>query len=231
MEFIIIIVMSIISLLVLLYFYHINWKIIKEIKNNDELNRIVLKLPSNIKVCKKILSMLGNESVKVEENLGASSSLYIALTDKISIANTKDSYTRIQTVAHECIHSIQDRRLLLFNFFFTNIYLLYFVAIIVLTILRILPFPMLFLAILLVLGLIHYTVRSYLENDAMIKAEYLAKEYMQKDGTLSKTEIDKIVSNYNKINPTGIKMTNFNLVFNIIIKVILFALLTLILNF
>lgn len=231
MEFIVIIVVSIISLLILLYFYHINWKIIKQIKNNDELNSLVLKFPSNLKVCKKILSMIGNETVKVEENLGASSSLYIALTDKISIANTKDSYTRIQTVAHECIHSVQDRRLLLFNFFFTNIYLIYFATILVLTILRILPNPILFLAILLILGLIHYSVRSYLENDAMIKAEYLAKEYMEQEEILNQEEINKIISNYKKINPTGIKMTNFNLIFHIIIKVIIFAILTLILNY
>ena len=38
---------------------------------------------------------------------------------------------------------------------------------------------MLFLAIFLVLGLVYYSIRTYLENDAMIKARFLAKEYME----------------------------------------------------
>ena len=57
--------------------------------------------------------MVNNENVKVEEDKDSEASLYIAITNKISIANIQKTYTRIQTLAHECLHSIQDRKLLL----------------------------------------------------------------------------------------------------------------------
>ena len=65
-----------------------------------------------------MLKMLDNKNVKIEEAKDTGTSLYIAVTNKISIADMKNNYARIQTIAHECIHSCQDRRLLLFNFIF-----------------------------------------------------------------------------------------------------------------
>ena len=39
--------------------------------------------------------------------------------DVNSIANINKTCTRIQTIAHECVHSIQNRKLLMFNFIFS----------------------------------------------------------------------------------------------------------------
>lgn len=142
-------------------------------------NKLIDGYPSNIEICKYILNKLNNSTVKIEEDKEAKTSMYIALSDKIIIADVKNSYTRIQTIAHECLHSVQKRKMQVFNFIYSNIYLLYFVIVTILAILNKLQDPMLYIAIMILLSYIYYFVRSYLENDAMIKAKYLAKEFME----------------------------------------------------
>ena len=222
MEVLIILLICILSLLMLGIIFKINIKNVKQIGENKELDELTEKYPSNIDICKSILEMLNNKTVKIEENKDSNTSLYIAISNKISIANVRGSFTRIQTIAHECLHSIQDRRILLFNFYFSNIYLIYFVIISLLALLGKLPYKMMFLSILIVLGFIYYFTRSYLENDAMIKARFLAKDYMEKQNISSKEEIQKIVNGFDKLNDIGIKCVNYNLFFNTIIKIIIF---------
>lgn len=222
MEVLIILLICILSLLMLGIIFKINIKNVKQIGENKELDELTEKYPSNIDICKSILEMLNNKTVKIEENKDSNTSLYIAISNKISIANVRGSFTRIQTIAHECLHSIQDRRILLFNFYFSNIYLIYFVIISLLALLGKLPYKMMFLSILIVLGFIYYFTRSYLENDAMIKARFLAKDYMEKQNISSKEEIEKIVNGFDKLNDIGIKCVNYNLFFNTIIKIIIF---------
>jgi hypothetical protein len=195
---------------------------------DEKLNKLTKKYPSNVEICKDILKKLGNEKVQIEENKEAETTLYIAITDKIFIADTKESYTRIQTMAHECLHSVQDRRILMFNFIFSNIYLIYFATIIILTILKITTNTLLYLNIFLILSMIYYMVRVFLENDAMIKAKYLAKEYMEYVQISSKEEINKIVEGFKNLNNAGIKCVNYNLFSQILIKVIIFSIVGLI---
>ena len=209
MEFIIIGIISLILLLVLKIIFGYNQKELEKIANNDELDEISKKYPENIEICKAYLKKLNNEKVEIEENVGAENSLYIVATNKIMIANIKKSYTRIQTIAHECLHSVQDKKLLWFNFIFSNIYILYFLIICILAIFRVLPYEMMFLVGYLILSSVFLVVRGYLENDAMIKARYLAKEYMEEQKISSKEEIQKIVNEFDKINSIGIKATNY----------------------
>ena len=114
MELITILISVVVLLIILIYvvrFNKRNIKIIKEIGVNQELNEITNVLPDNEQICKEILIMLGNESVNVKlgsEN--SQSSLYVVATNSILIANIKNTFTRVQTIAHECIHSIQDKR-------------------------------------------------------------------------------------------------------------------------
>ena len=223
MEFIIISIISIILAVILKYLFGYNIRKIKKIAENKELDEISKKYPSNIEICKEYLKKLNNQDVKIEENKDTEASLYIAVTNKISIANISKSYTRIQTIAHECLHSIQDRKLLIFNFVFTNIYLIYFIIISILAILKILPFKLMFLTILLLLGLVYYSVRVFLENDAMIKARYLAKEYMEEKKISDDEEINKIVKGFDYINNIGIECVNYNLFFGVIVKVLIFS--------
>ena len=223
MEFVIILIISILLIITLGILFDYNRNKMKSLGKNEKLDNIAKKYPSNIEICKYILKKLNNESVKIEENKDTEASLYIAITNKISIANISKSYTRIQTIAHECSHSIQDRKILLFNFAFSNIYLMYFIIICVLGLLKMLPLKMMFLAILLLLSICYYMVRIYLENDAMLKAKYLAKEYMEEQKISTRDEITEMVEEFDKINNIGIKCVNYNFFLNIMIKVIIFT--------
>ena len=74
----------------------------------------------------------------------------------------------------------------------------------------------------------YYAVRTYLENDAMIKARFLAKEYMQEKAISTREEIDKIVNKYDELNDIGIRCTNFQFLSNILVKIIILAVIFLI---
>lgn len=225
MEFIVIAIISLIVIVLLAYIFDYNRKELKHIGENEELDELAKIYPSNIEMCREYLKKVKNEKVQIEENEGTESSLYIAITDKILIGNIQKSYTRIQTIAHECLHSIQSRKLLLFNFTFSNIYLIYFITICILMIFKLLPFKMVFLAIFLILSMIYYMVRVFLENDAMIKASYLAKEYMEEKKISSPEEIEKLVAGFNQINAVGIKCINYHFFMEIMAKVFVIAIL------
>jgi len=220
MDFLILIFLLIITIILIRVVYQINIKEIKQIaENNKELDDIVKSYPSNIEICKSILKKLNNEKVKIQEDKKANNCLYIAVSDKIIIANMRESFTRIQTIAHECLHSVQDRRILLFNYIFSCFYLACFYILVLLGIVRVLPNKILILNVFIILGFIYYFVRSYLEDDAMIKARFLAKEYMEESNISNKTEIGKIINEYDNLNNLGIKATNFSLFLSTIIRV------------
>ena len=222
MEFIIIAIVSIIVTIILGILFDYNLKKIKNITKNKELDEVVKKYPDNIEICKNILNKLNNENVKIEENKDNEASLYIAVTNKILIANISNTYTRIQTIAHECLHSVQNKKILMFNFIFSNLYILYYILICILAIFKVLPNKLMFLGIYLIFSLVYYMVRIYLENDAMINAKYLAKEYMEEIKISSKEEIDKIVKEFGKINDIGIRCVNYKFFLNIIVKLLIF---------
>ena len=131
MEFLIIISVTFVILIILAKTYEFNLKKLKKLALEEEskFNKITDKLPNNIDICKYILNKIDNKNVKIEEDKNRKTCLYIAVTNKIIIADIKGSYTRIQTICHECLHSIQNKKILLFNFIFSNIYLLYFICI------------------------------------------------------------------------------------------------------
>lgn len=222
MEFLILLIIVIIGYLVLRFMFDVNTKKIKQIGENKELDELTEKYPENVEICKYYLKKLNNENVKIEEDKNSNATLYLVMSNKIFIANLKNSYTRIQTIAHECLHSIQSKKLLWFNFIFSNIYLVYFFIICILAVFKVLQYKMMFLSILIILGFIFYSVRTYLENDAMIKARFLAKDYMQQEGISSQEEIDKIIGKYDELNDAGIKYTNFQLLSSVLLKIIIF---------
>ena len=167
--------------------------------------------------------MLKNENVKVIEEKESKASLYVVVNNSITIANIRNSYTRIQTIAHECIHSIQSKNMLWFNFIYTNIYILYFLIISLLTILKIVTIPYIFLAVLIIMGIIQYFIRSQLETEAMIKARYIAKDYLEQNNICSNLDVRRIVNEYDRLNNIGIKLVNFDILARNFIKVIIYC--------
>ena len=223
MEYAVIIAFLIFILILLAVIYKFSMKEVKAMAEDEQLDNIIKKMPENKQICEEILKKLNNTDVKIEEDEKASNCLYIAVTNKIIIGNLRQSYTRVQTIAHECLHSVQDKRILKFNFIYSNIYLLYFAIISILALFKVLPYQMTFLSILIIASYVYYFVRSYLENDAMTKARFLAKEYMEERNILEKQEINKVVMKYDKLNNLGIKFTNYDLMFKTVIKIIIFA--------
>ena len=209
---------------------------IKEIKENKQIQEIVDKFPENKEICREILKDLENTTTKIKEseNKENQASFYIAATNTIWIANIKDTYTRIQTIAHECLHSVQDRRLLLFNFIYANFYMLYFIVSIVLLLFGI-GDVLLQNTILLFLGFIFYIIRSYLEIDAMTKARYVAENYMRnyikENPICSRKEVEEIGKVYGKINQTGITFTCFWLAVTVMRRMMLYNLVALAIAF
>lgn len=234
MEYVFILVGCLIIIGVLYIVFNINIKKIKEYTKKTPLDEIANKFPENKKICEAILKKLKNEKVKIKENENKENktSLYIAISDTIFIANIKESFTRIQTIAHECIHSIQSRRMLLFNFIYSNIYILYYTITIILTIFGVIKNTYIQIIILTLMGFIYYIVRSYLETDAMIKAKYVAedymKEYIKKEKICSKEDVEQICNKYDEMNKVGIPTYNFMIALNCIVKVMVYILIVII---
>lgn len=224
MNLIIIMAIILIILIVLKIILNIDMGTIKLLAKNEKLDKITNAFPDNIEICKKICAMIGNDKVKIEEDKQSKTSLYLIVTNKISIANLKNSFTRIQTIAHECIHSMQDKSILWANFIFSNIYLVYFVLTIILTLFGIFKDTMLQAMILTLMGFVYYFIRGYLETDAVIKARYLAREYMKHERILKPQEMQEILENYDILNKIGVKAMNYKLIFSALLKVLIYTL-------
>lgn len=228
MELITILITGILSIILLAFIIKFNMKNIQKIKQtgeNQSLKEITNSLPENEIICKNILKMLKNENVKIKHaDENSKTSFYIIALNTIIIANVKDTFMRVQTIAHECIHSIQDKRLLWFNYIFSNVYLLYFIITTILAVINKLPVPSVFAIILIMMSITLYFVRSYIETDAMIRARYVAKEYMENNEDLiNKENIDLIIGKYDELNDIGVKFYNFKLLFDYMIKIVVFC--------
>lgn len=232
MENIIILGICVLSIILVYFALNINIRKIKQAKEDKKIKEIVDKFPDNEEICKTILEMLKNKDVNIKKNDNPKekTSVYVVLTNTIHIANIDDIYTRIQTIAHECIHSVQSKRLLMFNFIFTNIYNIYFVLAIILTILKVFNNTNLQMIILLLMGIIFYIIRAYLENDAMIKAKYLAEKYMliKENEVCNKNEIEEVITKYEEINKVGIPAYNFILFLKPVIRIIIYVVIAII---
>ena len=245
MEFVIII-SCLITIVLLKIGLNVKIKDIKKIKKigyDKTLNDIAKKFPNNKEICQDVLKMINNKNVKIEESKDSKTSLYIALTNKIIIADIEDTFSRIQTIAHECLHSIQNRRILMFNFLFSNIFLLYFlfftfsyfflIYFLVATILILFNIgeSLVYIEIFTMLTIIYCLVRCYLENEAMSKAAYVAKEYMQnyaKKNNIEQEDVNILFENFERLNKIGIPLTNFSIVTINIIKIIFLSIIALI---
>ena len=208
-------------------------KRLKQLSQDKDLNKITNVFPKNKEICEEILEKLNNKNVEIEElgeNSKSQTSLYLVIQNKIIIANIKDNFARIQTIIHECIHSIQNKKILKFNFIFSNISNLYFITICILALFNLLRGQVLYclLISLILIQSISFIVRSYLETDAMTRAEYIAKDYIKEKNILKKEDEEKIVNTYKEINNKGVKLYNYILISKKVLSIIMFLLLVII---
>jgi len=225
-----IILICVITLILLKIFLNINFKEIKalEIRSSEELETLSNRFPEEEKICKAILAKSNNPCVKIKKEPEYASCLYTVFNNTITIGKFQQDYMKIQTIAHECVHSCQNKITLWTNFIFTNIYLLYFVIILILTFFNKLPYTNIHIIILIFLSFIQYIIRFSLENEAMIRAKYIAKEYIEENNILNKDEENKLLEEYDKINKIGIPFMNYDLISMNIIKIAIYSFIALV---
>lgn len=201
-----------------------DFKNLRKIVEDEELAKRVKKFPSNTEICKQTLEKLNKEDVKVEEDDSSKTSVYMVFKNKIVIGKA-NVITRIQTVIHECIHSTQDKRLLKFNVIFANINNLYLLIISVLSLFNRISYntATICLWILALMQIILYAVRSFLETDAMTRAEFITQDYIEKTNYVSKEEKEKIIQVYKDVNKVGIKSYNYVLLMKALIRLLIYA--------
>ena len=201
-----------------------DFKNLRKIVEDEELAKSVKKFPSNTEICKQTLEKLNKEDVKVEEDDSSKTSVYMVFKNKIVIGKA-NVITRIQTVIHECIHSTQDKRLLKFNVIFANINNLYLLIISVLSLFNRISYntATICLWILALMQIILYAVRSFLETDAMTRAEFITQDYIEKTNYVSKEEKEKIIQVYKDVNKVGIKSYNYVLLMKALIRLLIYA--------
>ncbi len=187
-----------------------DFKKLRGIVEDEKLTETIKKFPSNTEICKQTLKKLNKEDVKVEEDNSSKTSVYLVFKNKIVIGKA-NVITRIQTVIDECIHSTQDKRLLKFNVIFANINNLYLLIISILSLFNKISYntATICLWVLALMQLTSYTVRSFLETDAMTRAEFMAQDYIEKTDYVTKEEKDKIIQTYKDVNKVGIKSYNY----------------------
>lgn len=223
-----IIALILVTIVLLRFVFRIDFKKAEKLNENTELEKITDRFPENIDIAKEMLEMLDNKDVKIEEMQNTKTSLYIAITNKILIADLKNNYARIQTIAHECLHSIQDRRLLMFNFIFSNIFIIFWITMSILTITKTITDTSTILFTLLLFTLIKIIVRGYLETDAMTKSRYLAEKYINKKNITSKEETEKLLTQYDEINNLGVPFIIVRLLLSPLIEILIYAIITLV---
>ena len=91
-----------------------------------------------------------------------------------------------------------------------------------------LPYTNIHIIILIFASFIQYILRFTLENEAMIKARYIAKEYIEEKRILNNEEKDRLLEEYDKINKIGIPFINYYMISMNIVKIIIYAFVSLI---
>ena len=224
MNKIIVIVICILVLILTKVGLNIKFKSLKQFKTrtNEKARKMIEKFPEDEKMCNEILKKLRNNSnVKVTINEEYNSCLYTVYNNTITIGKFKEDYIKPQTIAHECVHSCQNKVMLWFNFIISNIFNLFFIVTLLLAIFNKLPYTNIFLVILSALAFIQYTVRNILELDAMTRAPYIAKEYLKENNILNEQEIKDLLEEYEDVNKIGIPITNYSLILKNIIKIVI----------
>ena len=166
-----------------------DFKKLRGIVEDEKLTETIKKFPSNTEICEQTLKKLNKEDVKVEEDNSSKTSVYLVFKNKIVIGKA-NVITRIQTVIHECIHTTQDKRLLKFNVIFANINNLYLLIISILSLFNKISYNTATICLwgLALMQLTLYAVRSFLETDAMIRAEFMAQDYIEETDYVTKEE-------------------------------------------
>lgn len=156
---------------------------------------IIDVLPSNLDMCKEMLELLGNNKTIVKLDKDIKNSYYVFLNDTIYLSNrdkVNKSYYRISLIAHECMHSVQNKVLQIINFIFSNIELITFL--ISLTLILINSKNIILLKSYLIINIVSIIPRLMLEIHATIKSIKLSTTYLK--DKIGNESLDNIIKRY-----------------------------------
>ena len=162
--------------------------------NKDNVLNVINKLPSNLEVCNSILKKLNNNSTKIAEMSTIKGNYYSSINDTIYISNVSKNASdenRVIVIAHECIHSIQNKVVQLANTVISNLYLILLLVTIIL-----LFFKIDIIFILFPVMLLNIVVREYLELNAVTKSKDVFLDYVKE--YLSEEEIFNLDEYFSK---------------------------------
>ena len=80
----------------------------------------------------------------------------------------------------------------------------------------------------MLIAFIQFAVREFLEIDAMTRAKFLTKEYMEKKKLCTNKEKEELLNEYDKINKVGIPFVVDNLLTSGLIRVLIYAIISVI---
>jgi len=154
-----------------------------EVLHDEVISPLVKEIGDNEKVAKEILNYIGNKTTKVVKNEDEKikASFYDGNLDKITIKNTNDleDCSRVIHIAHECIHSVQEKKLVKFHFIISNIQILYFLGIFIYFFYnKDLNLRFNLLLIQMFIFIITFFMKIVLESDATYRGPELAFEYL-----------------------------------------------------
>ena len=147
---------------------------------NKENLKLINELPGNETVCKQILELIGNNKTSIKLDKNIKNSYYVFLNDTIYLSDKEKvnkSYYRISLVAHECIHSVQNKLLQIINFILSNIELIVFAISLILIIFKYNNNT--FLYSYFIINILAIIFRLILEIHATIKSIGICEKYMK----------------------------------------------------
>lgn len=171
-----------------------------EVLYNDNISLKLKELGTNEVIATDILNYIGNKKTKVETNEDpkVKASFYNGNTNKIVIKNTCDleDYSRVVHIAHECIHSIQDKKLIKTQFILSNIQILYFLGIFIYFFYnKNMELRLWLLLVQVFIFIATFFIKVTLESDASYRGPQLAFEYLEEK--VGSDEIENIKKEVN----------------------------------
>ncbi len=214
----IILFILLIAIIFLLIVNHKTLQETKELATNVSFDKITEALPNNEEICKEIQKQVGHEC-EIQLDSNAKSSAYIFFQDKMILSDTESSrknYTRVLFIAHECVHSVQDKKTHWINFTLANIKNLYDFILFILLLFGKGSLELIMISFLI--SFLSFYYRIILEADAVYRSVMVSKKY------LGKKNLDSIAEKYEEIIPKTIAGMYFSYISPILIKLAVFVL-------
>jgi len=164
--------------------------------HNKIISPMIKKIGDNEVIAKDVLKYLNNNTTEVEKNSdkNVKASFYNCNNDKIVIKDTEDleDCSRIVHISHECVHSIQNKKLLKSHFIISNIQILYFLGIFIYFFYnRNMDVRFNLLIIQLFIFIATFFMKIVLESDATYRAVNVSVGYLREKIGVENSEIFK----------------------------------------